>query len=252
MADIILGSGKVFWKPEDANGNLVPEWTYLAETPGLAMTISPERVEDFSSDGKIAEKLLDVAVKLTRDLAFSLKDITLENLGLFVIGTKATVTQTATPVIGEVLTNSSVQGKYYQIGANATGARGMTAVTVDDDAIAATLDVDYTLDAALGRIYIIPGGGIVDGSIVDVDYTPNANTRDQVTSDQLGAKFGALQFIADNTDGPNIDYYWPKVSLNPDGEFALKSRDTVQEMSFAAAVSTRPGSSQVYVDGRPA
>ena len=111
---------------------------------------------------------------------------------------------------------------------------------------------DYTLDEALGRIYIVPGGGIADGSVLTADYTPTVNSREQVTTDQLGAKFGALRFISDNTDGAERDYYWPKVSLNPDGELALKSRDTVQEMGFAAAVSTRSGFSQVYIDGRAA
>ena len=250
MADIILGSGKMYWDQEDSAGALSGNEVYLAETPGLSLTASPERVEDWSSDGKIAEKHLDVAVKLTRDLSFSLKDISMTNLALFLIGTESVITQVATPIVGEVLTNSSVQGTYLQIGVNASGARGMSAVVIDDDAVAATLGADYTLDEALGRIYIVPGGGIVDGSVLDADYTPTVNTRNQVTTDQLGAKFGALRFIADNTDGAERDYYWPKVSLNPDGELALKSRDAVQEMSFAAAVATRTGFAQVYIDDR--
>lgn len=251
MADIILGSGKLYWDQEDGAGAISGQEVYLAETPGLALTASPERVEDFTSDGKIAEKHLDVAVKLTRDLAFSVKDMSLTNLALFIIGSKIDVAQVATPVVGEVLTTSSIQGTYLQIGTNVTGVRDITAVVIDDDTIPVTIDVDYTLDAALGRIYIIPGGGIADGSTLDADYTPVVNTREQVSSDQLGAKFGALRFISDNTDGADRDYYWPKVSLNPDGELALKSRDTVQEMGFAAAVSTRTGMAQVYIDGRP-
>ncbi|NOR65429.1 MAG: hypothetical protein GQ468_05365 [Candidatus Scalindua sp.] len=250
MADIILGSGKLYWDQENGAGNLSGHEIYLAETPGLALTASPERVEDWSSDGKIAEKHLDVAVKLTRDISFSIKDITLTNLALFLIGTRADIVQAATPIIGEVLTNSSVQGTYLQIGVNASGARGMSAVVIDDDATPAVLDTDYSLDEALGRIYIIPGGGIVDGSVLDADYTPTVNTREQVTTDQLGAKFGALRFISDNTDGAERDYYWPKVSLNPDGELALKSRDSVQEMTFAGAVATRTGFAQVYIDAR--
>jgi hypothetical protein len=85
-----------------------------------------------------------------------------------------------------------------------------------------------------------------------VDYTPAAETRDRITTDQLGPKTGALRFIADNTAGPNRDVYIPKVQLAPDGELAWKSRDTVLEMGFQLRISTRSGYGQVYVDGRAA
>jgi hypothetical protein len=253
MANKTLGAGKIYFSIEDENGNLTGSERYLAETPELTLTVSPERVEDFSADGPIAEKDLDIATKLSRELKFTLKDVSLDNMALFLIGSKATVTQSNTPVVGEAV-GTAKQGEYMQLGTslNAAGARGMTSITIKDDGVAATLNDDYTIDAAMGRIYIVPGGGIADGSVITADFTPASNTRSQMTTDQLGAKFGALRFVADNTTGTNFDYYWPRVALNPDGEMALKSRDTVAQMSFTAAINTRTGKAQVYIDGRPA
>lgn len=253
MADKVLGAGKIYIDLEDENGNLTGAERYLAETPELTLSGTNETVDDFSSDGPIAEKDLSIATKTERSLKFSTKDITLENIALFSIGTVNTITQTTTPVVGESV-GTSKQGQYMQLGKslNAAGARGMTSITIKDDGVAATITTDYTIDAAMGRIYIVPGGGIADGSVITADFTPAANTREQMSTDQLGAKFCSLRFIADNTAGTNRDYYWPRVALNPDGETALKSRDNVQQLTFSAPINTRTGFSQQYVDERPA
>lgn len=253
MTDIILGAGEVFWDQENANGDLTGSEILLAETPNLSMSATTDRVTDYSSDGKIAEKIIDIAVKLTRELKFELKDMALANVALFVIGSKAAISQSATPVVGENVGDAQ-QGNYMQLGksVNKAGVRGVGSVTIKVGAAVKTIVTDYTLNAAMGRIYIVPGGGIANAAVVLADFTPTVNSREQVSSDQLGAKFGGLRFIADNTSGPNRDYYWPRVGLNPDGELGLKSRDAVMKMSFSGSINTRSGFSQVYIDGRPA
>lgn len=252
MANKVLGAGKLYIDLEDANGNLTGSERYLAETPELTMTITPERLEDYSSDGPVAEKDLDIATKISRELKFSTKDITDENIGLFIIGSVATLNQSATPVVDEAV-GVAKQGEWMQLGksVNPSGVRGMSSVTVKDDGVTASLTTGYLLDAAKGRIYIVPGGGIANGSVITASFTPTANSRKQITSDQLGAKFCALRFIAENTAGTNKDWYFPRVALNPDGEAGLKSRDNVMQLSFSAPVNTRSGFAQVYIDGVP-
>lgn len=254
MAKRILGSGKLYWDEDDANGDPTGE-VYLAETPGIAMPISTENFEAWSADNEIAEKVLDVPTKVDRGFNFELIDMALSNLALFLIGSVATVTQTTTPLVADPINGGKgvTQGRYYQLGVsvNPAGLRGMTAVAIKDGATPMVLTTDYTLDAALGRIYIVPGGGISDNTVLTADLTPDANTREQLTTDQLGAKTGRLRYVANNTSGANSDMFIPKVTLTPEGEFALKSRDTLQKMSFSASVSTRTGSAQVYIDGRP-
>jgi len=253
----VLGAGKLYWEQENASGDLDGSEVLFAETPSFTLTINTERVQDDNSDGAIAERDLDIPTKVERVTAFTTKDISSSILALFVLGGEATVTQSSTPAVAEPV-GDAVQGEYMQLGksVNVTGVRGVTAVVIKVLAATMVLDTDYTLDAALGRIFIIVGGGITDGDAILADFTPTANTRKQITTDQLGSKTGALRFVADNTAGDNKDAYIPKLTLSPSGDLAWKSRDTVQELPFEGTIGTRTLSGvdlpQIYIDGRPA
>ena len=256
MANIVLGAGKVFFELEDASGVLAGGERYLAETPGFAISVTPETLEDWSSDGRIAEKLLDITTQVNRGGTLTLKDVIADNVALFVAGAKSAVTQSATPVVDEPIT--LYKDRWVQLGrslANPTGVRNISAVNISTVAAPTTplsAVTDYELDSALGRVRLLPGSAVVDATASLADYTPAAETRDRVASDQLGPKTGALRFIADNTAGTNRDLYIPKVQLAPDGELAWKSRDTVMQMQFQLRISTRAGYAQMYVDGRAA
>lgn len=255
MANIVLGAGRVYFELEDLSGVLAGGERYLAETPGFAISVTPETLEDWSSDGKIAEKLLDITTQVNRGGTLTLKDVIADNVALFLAGAASTVAQTDTPVVGEASTG--YLDRWTQLGAspsNPTGVRNVSSVVITGTGGTPTYvaGTDYELDAAMARYRPIPGGAITDGLALLVDYTPAAESRDRVTTDQLGPKVGALRFIADNTAGVNRDLYIPKVQLAPDGELAWKSRDTVMQMSFQLRISTRPGQAQVYVDGRAA
>lgn len=253
MANIVLGAGKVFFELENASGVLAGGERYLAETPGFAVSVTPETLEDWSSDGKIAEKLLDITTQVNRGGTLTLKDVIADNVALFVAGATSTVAQTNTPVVDEA--HTGYLDRWTQLGAslsNPTGVRNVSSVVITGAGGTPTYvaGTDYELDAAQARFRPIPGGAITDALALLVDYTPAAESRDRVTTDQLGPKVGALRFISDNTAGTNRDLYIPKVQLAPDGELAWKSRDTVIQMQFQLRISTRAGYAQVYVDGR--
>lgn len=254
--NIVLGAGYCFFDEHDADGNLTGE-RYLAETPGFTLTVSSENLEDFSSDGPIAEKHLDVPTRVVRDAALQLKDMSSENFAMFLIADVATLStsagsETATAINGG---NGVKQGRWYQLGVSAsfpTGVRGIANVVIKDG-VPTTYDVtdDYELDADLGRIYIVPGGGIADDTVLTADYDRTAVEWEQVSSHDLGAKQGAFRFIAHNTKGQNKDLYLPFIVLRPDGEFAFKSRDTVQQMGFALGINNPgDGRAAVYLNGR--
>lgn len=255
----VVGAGRLFFEQTDGSGVPIEGGeVYLGDSPGFSLTVENESIEDRSSDGPVAEKDVDVAIFVNRNFSLQTKNINVDNLALFVIGSVGTVTQTATPVVDEAI--DGVQpGRYYQLGvsaSNPTGVRGVTAVTVTDDTAVTTyvLDTDYELDAASGRIRIIPGGGIAADSDILVDYTPVANSRQQVTTDNLGAKYGRLRYIEDATfgQGHSHDVFAPFVQMKPDGELAMKSRDTVQQMGWTVSVLTPvTGGSALYFDGVP-
>lgn len=254
MADKVLGSGNIYFEPEDASGNLGGGEEYFAETPVFNINATPTLFEDYTSDGRMAERDFAVTTQMVRGGQIQCKDMRIEILAYFWPGSVQTVTQTATPVLDEPFT--AVQAdRWYQLGrslANPTGVRNVSSVTITGPGgtpshVAGT---DYELDAVMARFRPIAGGGMA-GNDVLVDYTPAANSRKRLVSDQLGPKSGALHFIADNTGGANKDIWIPKVQLMPEGDLAFKSRDTLQIATFTLNIGTRAGYAQIYADGRP-
>lgn len=254
--NIVLGAGHIYFDIEDANGNLTGE-RYIGDTPGFSLNVESENLQTYSSDGPIAELLSDVATQVSRTTNITCRNISTSNLAMFLIGDESEVSQNSDPVVDEAI-NGVQQGRWYQLGqttSDPTGARDVSNVVVEDDSGTPTtfvLDTDYNLDLDLGRVYIIPGGGIADDTNLVIDYDKAAVTFDQISTNNLGAKVGALRFIAANTDGANRDLYVPKITMRPSGEFAMKSRSEVQQMTFEGGVGTRDTLPQVYVNGRPA
>lgn len=129
-----------------------------------------------------------------------------------------------------------------------------------------TAGADYTVDAALGRLYVVPGGAIDTAAALataagaalhlHADYTRAANTRDQVIALSGEVKQGALRFIAANLKGPARDYYFPKVNITPTGDLELKTdpeSQKYQELAFEIEVLKSDGATApMYIDGRPA
>lgn len=256
MANIVLGAGKIYLELADQiTGLPTGGERYIAETPGFSISVSSEKLEDWSSDGPVAELNASVTTRVTRAGTLTLKDIIEDNLALFLAGNVATVTQTSTPVVDEAFTAVKAD-HWYQLGAslsNPTGRRNVSSVTITGPGGTPTYvaGTDYEIDLAMARFRPISGSAMV-GTNVLVDYTPAANTRKQITTDQLGPRKGALRFIANNTTGANKDVYIPLVELSPDGELGFKSRDAYMSMQFALNIMVRSGYAQVYVDGRPA
>lgn len=254
--NIVLGAGYLYFDKFDADGNRTGE-RYLGDTPGFEIDVQSTNLEVFDSDGPIAEKIRDIATQVNRTANIVCRNISSENLALFLIGEATTIDQGTSPVTDERITVQT--GQWYQLGQSDTdpvGVRDVSSVSVTTDpdgaAGSATLGDDYTVDAETGRLYIVPGGAISDDDEIGVDYTPGDVEFSQVATDNLGAKEGAIRFVAHNTEGANRDAYIPSVSVRPNGAMAWKSRDTVASMNLACGISTKDDLAQVYINGRPA
>ncbi|MDC8804215.1 hypothetical protein PRZ61_12260 [Halomonas pacifica] len=249
--NIVVGSGKILFNP--LVDGVYQGFRYLAETPGFTLTVQSESLQVDGSDGPIAERIRDIPIRVTRSGRMSLRDISPENQGLFIIGDAAEVNQASTPVVDEAI---AVQpGRFYQLGTsiNPTGVRNVTAVDVQDETDTTTYvaDTDYKVHAEMGMIEILEGGAI-GSETLHVDYTPAAETRTQVTSHQQKPAEGEFKFVADNTEGSPSDVFLPRVTLTPDGELPFKSRENPLEAAFNILVQTRSGFAQAYIDGRAA
>lgn len=250
--------------------------SYIGNTPELSLTIAQEVLDHFSSDHGIREKDESIALQVNRTGSFTTDNVNPENIGLFFFGSTSTVTEAGGP-LQEVLEDVE-QGKYYQLGLSASrpaGAKGLIGDTDDSNSAggfaaylfndsnsiddfndsnsgvaALVATTDYVLDPELGRLYIVPGGGIADGASVFISATVKASTYSRVISGSQPVE-GAMRFLAFNPNGDDIDYYFPWAKISPNGDYALKS-DAWQTIPFNIEILKRTDREAIYADGRPA
>lgn len=106
---------------------------------------------------------------------------------------------------------------------------------------------NWTVDDALGRLYIEEGGQIAADDEIAVTYNVDSQTQTIVISADTEVA-GALRFIADNPQGANRHYFMPYVKLSPNGDLALKG-DTWLSITLTGEVLTlNSNTEQVYTD----
>jgi hypothetical protein len=263
MANYTLGRGELYFDRFLTGTTTKSGERYLGNSTEFNINIASQMLDHFNSDQGIRVKDDSVVLELTRTGSFILDDISADNLSLLLLGTSGSVAQTAVVVTDAVLApvGSVQKDRYYQIGAttlNPSGIRNATAITVKKGttvgtATAATLGTDYTVDAALGRVYIPTGSSVAPATEgLWVTYTPVVNSRVQVVTSSNATIEGALRFIAKNPKGTDRDYYMPYAKLSPNGDFSLKG-DSWQQLPFNVEILLLDASTQaIYVDGRAA
>lgn len=263
-----LGRGEVFFARFIGSTQNPAGERYIGNTPELSLTIEQEVLDHFSSDHGIREKDESIALQVNRTGTMSTDNINTDNVALFFFGEASTVTEAGATITEESVPNVE-QGLHYQLGISSTrpaGAKGIRGHLTEDsnsdgvDPVVTDASdsnstqfvegTDYTIDYELGRLHVVEGGGIADGTNLLVTYTVRASTYSRVISGSQPVE-GAMRFIAFNPTGDDIDYYFPWVKISPNGDYALKS-DEWQTIPFNIEVLKRSDREAIYADGRPA
>lgn len=257
--NLVLGAGKLFFDRFDDDGAKTGEF-YIGNTTSFSYSSDEERQEHFSSDEAAREKDASIVIRSDATVSFTTDDIQPENLAMIFKGTAEALAVSADASTVENITVK--RGRWYQLGvdvANPTGARLITMTSLTDDAGTPVAvpggdgGVNYLVDEDLGRIFIKEDAtGVADDDVLIATYAIAASTRSVIIS--AGEQItGALRYIADNTTGPNVDHYFPKVEISPDGDYEFKGDDW-NEMSFSGEVltTTLNGTTLAkhYADGR--
>lgn len=269
----VVGRGRIYFdlfkagSNQSAGGEL-----YFGNTPELTMTTDTETLDHYSSEEGLRNLDMTVLLEITQGGTFTTDEINSDNLGLFFLGDKLQVAQTQVTGKTQIIPLLK-KGRYFQLGEDAlnpTGVRDITnlqIVVADSSASISVGDGDISTlpgvtvlpisgnvepDLLMGRIYIeIDAPDVGPSMQAVVQYDVNAQSRTQIIG-KANMIYGSLRFISDNPVGDQKDYFFPKVALQPDGDYALKGDDW-QVMSFNfRAMKRDSGTERVYIDMRSA
>lgn len=251
-----LGRGKLYFDKFTPGTKTLTGERYIGNTPEFNLNSESETLDHFNSDEGVRVKDDSVLLQLDRGGSFITDVISPANMALFLLGNATVLAQASGAAIA---TNKDgvTQDTYYQLGqstSNPTGDRDVSVVVVKDDttptATTFVVNTDYTVDAVRGRIYIVPGGNIDDGTNLRITHTRAAKSRNRIVTAASATIEGALRFIAANPKGDNIDFYMPYVQLAPNGDFALKG-DEWQQLPFNVEILKLDPYESIYADGQP-
>ncbi len=285
--NIVIGAGEVYLDLHEGGASTGER--YLGDAVGAALEITTEETTVFSGSGPVARELARIARSVTRTVTLTLHDLSLENLALFAVGEMRRL-NAAAPVSGEPAVLRP--GRWHQLGgadrpagvlglpSPADKAAAIAAVTVSTTAqtsVTATQAIaaeqfaagageteqkgQYIVDYDRARIYWLPPdhplyaakAGVVDGTDVALDYTPDDGARDQVQG-ALRQVIGGFRYIEDAAEGRGRNIYAPRCSIQPAGGLTLlDGRSSEQQIRLAVSM-LEPGGGRpaLYIDGQAA
>jgi hypothetical protein len=218
--DLWLGAGKLFFNRLNKLGQPTGERP-LGNAPEFTLTTATEKKEKYSSMDAAKGLLESIVTKVTITAKTKLDYFSPANLALALMGEEGVYTQVA-EADKDVQFTKVTQGMFYNLGYKA----------VKDVVVAPTpastpyvLGTDYKLDVKTGRIEIIVGGGIADGSDIDVTFDVGECAMVKISGGVAKKIEGYLHFVGDPTMGPAYEGEFWRVSITPDGDLGFISED---------------------------
>lgn len=254
----VLGSGKIYFGKYLEGTRTAEPQRYFGNTPAFSTNSESESLDHFDADNGTRTKDDSALLQLNRAGSLITDHISPPNLALWFLGQESVVTQSAAASQTATLANAQ-KGRRYQLGVttnNPSGLRGLTLTLITDDTsptpVPLVAGVDYIFDGDTGGVEILDTSTIVDGTKdVIVTYAVVATTYNRVISGSSAQIEGELLFKAVNAKGLNMDYYYPYVQLQPDGDYELKSEEW-QQLGFTFQALKRDDNTEVvYINGRP-
>ena len=257
--DYNLGRGIVYFATLGSDGK--PDaYRDMGNAPEFNVSIEVETLEHQSSRQglKVTDKEVIISQKV--NLSLVLDEINHENLALLLSGEKGTHTNVAVAgfteyemVVGdESATTELALGRWYDI-VNSAGERAydvdgtkLSIATTNLTPVPLVEGTDYTLDAAMGRIFILSTSTVAATAIagfegLDVTLTADAGALgvNEVRALTTTSVSGALKFIAENPANNDVqtEFQFHQVSLKADGDFSLIG-DEFSTMNFTGVAES--------------
>lgn len=192
----------------------------LGNCTSFEITLKDDVKEKYESMDHSSLLYARAPVRRTQTLKIVGDEYSLENLALVFMGDQGTIAQTGATVTAETITTASKQGRYFPL-----AHRKVSAVAVKVATVAQVLGTDYTIDAETGRIYIVPGGAIVDATTVTADYTYATVSLKTVRIGNQAKLDCYLRYVGDPVTGPTYEAEIWHVNFTPEGNMGFIADD---------------------------
>lgn len=241
VENTVLGNGEVYVELLGA-GEPDGSERYLGDGVSATLSITTERTTILSGDGAIAKTLADTVRSVERTLSFAIRDSSIPNWALFLIGETESIDGREDD--GDEVTVTGVEykkGRTYVLGQTAALPFGVGVVKDVKVEKPAGTDVpegddSWRFDPALGRITFFAD----QPNTTVIKYKPATGQPETMiakTSAAARQQLVRLRYVEDEpASGKGRSVYVRRANLVSGGESALKSRDTEQQLSFTATV----------------
>ena len=191
----VVGRGKLYFTPFLAGTRTLSGGSrYLGNSPKLTSSQNEDKLKHYSSDEGIKQQDASVSIQNDLSLAWTLDDISPENLALWFRGAVEASVVAGGGVVAEP--HTATLGTYIQLGlsdADPIGARNVSAVTVSKVGTAATGTVTFSTASPVADDVVTIGG-------VDFTFKAAAGATDEVTIGATLAETAANLAAAINAD----------------------------------------------------
>lgn len=215
---LLLGRGKVYFDRLDSAGAPTGE-LFLGNTPTFEITPTPEEIKKYSSATRAADLIASDVIRNALTIRIAGDEFSKENLAMALFGDVSTLSQTGSTVTDELIT-SVLHDRFY-----ATEYRDLSSVVVTGPSGTPLYDVtdDYIVDAVSGRIYIVPGGAITEGTNIEVDYAYGTIAYNRVRGMNVSSVRGLIRFVGDPARGTKFEARIWRASVRADGAIGFIS-----------------------------
>jgi len=197
---------------------------FMGNAPDYTFSVDIETLEHFASTGGLKKKDLDTPLSVSPKIAFTLDEMTDNNMELISLANKTEVTQAsgsdATIDIDLKKGCTFFLGKLQVSNVAITGG---------------TSGTDFVVYEKAGVIFIPYGSSLTEESTT-VTFDHEALTYTKLNPYQRTENVGSFMFMSDNPVGtdPVVQRFW-KVSLKPAGDMAMIG-DDILTLAFEGTV----------------
>ena len=189
------------------------------------------------------QTIKSVITKVEQEFKITLTDINRENLRLVMYGAGSDLTQTAGNG-SETLT--AIPGRWVKLQKRNLSGATKPVVTVGVEV--QTEGEDYEIDYKVGRIFVLPGGGITAGASMTVDSTWLELAGYKVSANKVNKIEAFIRFVGyDNANDRDCEVVIYKGQLEPAGDINWLTEDLATLELKGKVLSTPQGTWDVIV-----